>query len=76
MRVKLQQSKHAGIRVALLIFTSVGWPLPLHQQMGVQAAKVGLLVIFGTRPYCASVVSGPKFCGQPLPPPPAATALR
>lgn len=43
--------------MALLIFTSVGWRVPFHIQMPLQAAKVALLVVFGTRPYCDSKVT-------------------
>jgi hypothetical protein len=46
----------AGIRIALLIFTCIGWRLPLPAQMPVQAAKVAMLVAFGARPYADSVV--------------------
>lgn len=50
------------MRVALLIFTGVGWPLPLRPQMGVQALKVALLARFGTKAYCASrLLSGPEM---------------
>lgn len=43
-----------SIRVALLLFTSLGWRLPLHIQMPVQAAKIAMLIVFGTGPYCDS----------------------
>ncbi|GBF99538.1 hypothetical protein Rsub_12344 [Raphidocelis subcapitata] len=51
-----------SIRVALLLFTSVGWRLPLHTQILVQALKVMMLAVFGTRPYCQSkLLSSPEM---------------
>jgi hypothetical protein len=47
-----------SVRIALLLFTSLGWRLPWRPQVGVQALKVAMLVAFGTRAYCDSVVGG------------------
>ncbi|KAI8473723.1 MAG: hypothetical protein J3K34DRAFT_164422 [Monoraphidium minutum] len=51
-----------SIRIALLLFTSIGWRLPLHVQLPVQAAKVAMLMVFGTRNYCHSkLLSSPEM---------------
>lgn len=43
-----------SIRVALLLFTCIGWRLPLSLQFPIQGIKVALLAVFGTANYCRS----------------------
>lgn len=45
-----------GMRVALLLFSALGWPLPLRVHILLQATKIALLINFAVHPYCQSKV--------------------
>lgn len=45
---------YLGTRVALLLFCSLGWQLPLRVHMPLQALTITMLVCFGLHPYCHS----------------------
>ena len=47
----------AGIRIALLNFTSMGWRVPFRLHLVLQAINVSLLVRFGLSSYVQSKVS-------------------
>lgn len=53
----------AGTHAALLLFTSLGWQLPLRAHLASQTAAVGLLACFGVAPHCQSKVSKPVLGG-------------
>lgn len=46
----------AGTHVLPLLLSGVGWPLPLHVHMPVQAFKIGALMSFGVNAHCCSKV--------------------
>ena len=39
-----------------LLFSSLGWQLPLRVHMPLQALTITMLVCFGVHPYCHSKV--------------------
>ena len=68
----------AALRIFLLTFTSLGWRLPVRLHMPLQAIKIGLMMTFGTHPYCRSKVGWDgRVCRATdlpvanLPPPPS-----